>query len=110
MTKTTGEPHDSTSPDQGYEVARRRINEAAQGDGPFLDLSWLNLVSLPPEIGRLTALTMLLLRGNPLAALPPGIGRLTALTTLNLGNNQLQSLPPEVGRLTALTQLYLHDN
>src|SRR3954470_10227999 len=105
MTKTTGEPHDSTSPDQGYEEALRRINKAAQGGQSELELSGLNLVSLPPEIGRLTALTALLLYDNRLAALPPEIGRLTALTTLYLHNNRLAALPPEIGRLTTLGTL-----
>ena len=42
--------------------------------------------------------------------LPPEIGRLTALTSLNLMSNQLSALPLEIGQLTTLNALYLHDN
>ncbi len=75
-----------------------------------LDLSFNQLTALPPEIGRLTALTHLWLYGNQLTALPPEIGRLTALTHLWLHGNQLTALPPEIGRLTALTRLSLDGN
>src|SRR4051812_22504331 len=73
MTKTTGEPHDSMSPDQGYKVALERIKDAAEGDGSYLNLAGLNLVSLPPEIGRLTALEELSLHDNPPLGLPPEV-------------------------------------
>ena len=44
-----------------------------------LDLSHLGLTTLPPEIGQLTALTVVNLRNNRLTTLPPEIGQLTAL-------------------------------
>ena len=75
-----------------------------------LDLSGMELTSLPPELGQLTALKELSLSNNQLSALPPELGQLTALTRLYLDNNQLSALPPELGQLTALTTLYLHGN
>ncbi len=45
-----------------------------------------------------------------LTALPPEIGQLTALTVLDLFNNQLTALPPEIRKLTKLRALYLHGN
>jgi internalin A len=75
-----------------------------------LDLRHNQLAALPPDIGRLTALTTLLLDGNQLAALPPDIGRLRALTHLSLDGNRLAELPPEIDRLTALMSLSLDKN
>ena len=67
-----------------------------------LDLSSLDLKSLPAEIGKLASLKILHLQNNQLTSIPPEIGKLTNLTTLNLCNNQLSSLPPETGNLTNL--------
>lgn len=75
-----------------------------------LDLSGLGLTKVPPEIGQLTDMSLLILGNNQLRTLPPEIGRLTGLTLLALSANQLTSLPPEIGQLKALQQLSLHDN
>ena len=85
---------------------------AEPGVEQLKDLSLIGnqLSTLPPEIGRLTALTRLYLHGNQLSTLPPEIGRLTVLTELYLGGNQLSTLPPEIGRLAALRELRLHEN
>ena len=63
------------------EVAEK-IKGAFYGDKRQLDLSYLGLKSLPPEIGNLTS-----------------------LTDLDLQKNQLQSLPAEIGNLTSLIRL-----
>ncbi len=99
-------------PEAAYAEALKRIEAWRQQgkQGNVLDLRGLGLVALPPEVGRLTALTRLNLSSNQLTALPPEVGRLTALTRLNLGGNRLAALPPEVGRLTALTTLFLSRN
>jgi len=76
----------------------------------LLDLSYNRLTVLPPEIGKLTNLTALDMRHNQLRALLPEIGKLTNPTKLNLGHNQLAALPPEIGKLTNLTALYLAQN
>ena len=68
--------------------------------------------SIPPEIGNLTNLTWLYLRGNNLTgSIPPEIGNLTNLTFFYLrGNNLTGSIPSEIGNLTNLTDLRLQDN
>jgi len=44
-------------------------------------------------------------------SIPPEIGKLTNLTILNLSDNQLTgSIPPEIGNLTKLEYLFLNDN
>src|SRR4051794_26161121 len=98
--------------DPGSEEARKRIAAWARVQDPSqrLNLSGLNLRTLPSELFELTALTRLDLRSNGLRALPAEIGRLTALTTLDLSGNGLTTLPAEIGGLTALTTLYLHGN
>jgi len=54
------------------------------------------------EIGQVTNLTELEIRGNRLTSLPPEIGQLSKLTKLNLSKNQLIALLPEIGQLTNL--------
>lgn len=95
---------------KGYAEALRRINEAVRSGTNQLDLSQLELTSLPPEIGGLTGLTTLSLSGNQLTALPPEIGGLAGLTTLNLFNNRLAALPPEIRFFSDLTHLILENN
>eukprot|EP00964_Phaeocystis_antarctica_P090471 scaffold57876_cov62-Phaeocystis_antarctica.AAC.5 len=74
-----------------------------------LELSGCPLVTLPPQIGQLQALTTLLLRDcGQLKELPPEIGQLRALSVLFLNGCPLKALPPEmIGLLLALTRLSL---
>jgi hypothetical protein len=68
--------------------------------------------SIPTEVGLLTALTELYLRGNSLSSpIPSEIGQLTRLTVLMLSSNQFSGLvPEEIGRLQALTYLRLDND
>ncbi|RFP63081.1 MAG: GTPase [Limnothrix sp. CACIAM 69d] len=85
-----------------------------------LDLAGLDLVELPPKIGELTQLQVLILgkwdeeteeiKGNRLTTLPPEIGQLQNLTSLDLSNNQLTELPTAIAQLQNLTSLNLSDN
>jgi len=93
-----------------HEEALARIRHAAETGATELDLSWLRLTALPPEIGQLTRLQSLDLGGNQLTALPPEIGQLIKLQTLNLRANQLITLPPEIGQLTSLQTMNLRAN
>jgi len=71
-----------------------------------LDLSRLQLTSLPPELFDLAPrLACLDLCHNRLTALPPEIERLTSLMLLFLDHNQIQTFPPEFNRLTSLIVL-----
>ncbi len=67
---------------------------------------------IPPEIGKLRALTLLDLSGNDLdGSIPSEIGNLSALTWLDLGDNDLSGpIPSEIGNLATLEILILEDN
>ncbi len=105
--------------------------------GRIVNLSFIDmgLTKLPPEIGKLSSLTMLYFRENAITALPAEIGNLkslktlgiwlnhdcpvtlppefwglTNLTDLRLSNVSLKILPPEIGNLTQLSSLWLTDN
>jgi hypothetical protein len=85
------------------------------GNGRLTELNlWIENVRsrIPPDLGLLTDLTYLSLRGNQLSGtIPSSLGALTALTSLELGDNQLVgTIPSSLGALTALTRLYLNDN
>jgi len=70
----------------------------------------MNVLSLPPSIGRLHNLKELCLHNtNKLLELPEEIGDLTSLITLNLQHSGITSLPPSIGRLQNLEELNLCD-
>ncbi|CBJ25495.1 LRR-GTPase of the ROCO family [Ectocarpus siliculosus] len=68
--------------------------------------------AIPPEFGRLGALTTLHLGGNQLTgAIPPELGQLGALEELFLPSNRLSGrIPPELGLLSKLKGLHLKYN
>jgi len=75
-----------------------------------LDLSFLNLNKIPPEIGCLENLEELSLAGNCLKELPEEIYNLKNLKVLSLGDvisggNKLTSLSKKIGKLTNLEVL-----
>ncbi len=67
---------------------------------------------IPPELGSLTGLTSLNLRGNALAgSIPPELGNLAGLEELWLDGNTLEGpIPPELGNLASLRDLSLRGN
>ena len=75
-----------------------------------LDASGNRLTTLPAGIGNLTALQSLVLFKNRLIVLPEGIGNLTALKSVDCFRNQLIVLPEGIGKLTALESLYVSRN
>jgi len=88
-----------------------------------LNLSGLNLTSLPPEIGQFINLQTLFLGerafnndeeivvlGNRLKNLPAEIGQLNQLRVLSLEYNQIDTLPLDITRLTNLRHLHLSNN
>ncbi|MDM8524115.1 COR domain-containing protein [Desulfococcaceae bacterium HSG8] len=84
------------------------IRKAEKEGAVELDLSDHRITYLPPEIGRLTSLQVLIVRG--LIELPKEIASLRSLTRLYLSYNQLTELPEEVSQLRNLTRLYLNSN
>ena len=68
--------------------------------------------SIPPELGKLSALTHLRFSFNSLTgSIPPELGNLSNLRRLNFSYNSLTgSIPPELGKLSRLTQLHLQGN
>ncbi|XP_076045694.1 uncharacterized protein LOC143027934 [Oratosquilla oratoria] len=61
----------------------------------WLDLRFNAMELLPPEIGNLTQLQVLLLSGNNLKTLPMTLGKLMDLMTLQVSDNPLE-FPPRV--------------
>ncbi len=91
-------------------IAAKRILECYATKNNELDLSMLDLTSLPPEIGQLGELTHLNLSNNNLIILPPQIDQLGQLTSLDLSYNHLIDLPHGINKLTNLTRLNFSDN
>ena len=68
--------------------------------------------SIPPELGNLTNLKILVLDENQLTGtIPSQLGSLSELTEIDIGNNQLTgSIPSQLGSLANLESLGLNDN
>lgn len=86
------------------------IEQAAQEGWTELDLSREDLISLPPEISKLTQLKLLNLSDNQLSKLPAEVCELTQLISFGLSRNQLSELPVEIGKLIQLQKLSLTAN
>ncbi len=76
---------------------------------------YLLIGSVPAELGQLTNLEFLYLKGkwhpNLTGSIPAELGNLTNLRTLGLAENDLTgSIPAELGQLTNLEYLYLEGN
>lgn len=90
--------------------AAKRIKTAFDNNFEILDLSLLELTSIPSCIGRLDKLKILDLNYNKLNCLPSTIGRLSKLERLFIRNNELTTLPVEIDKLSSLTVLELGTN
>jgi hypothetical protein len=88
--------HASAQEDRAYQTALARIRAAQASNATELDLSYLALSELPPEIGSLINLQVLDLRNNQLRSLPPEMSSLIYLQVLALEGNPLEFPPPEV--------------
>ncbi len=95
---------------RGREEASRRMIECWEQELTVLDLSELDLTSLPTAIGYFTSLTELYIGHNQLTTIPDSIGNLASLTELNIHINQLTTIPDSIGNLALLTKLYIGHN
>ena len=76
-------------------------------------LTWNNLTgSLPPRLGDLARLEVLILYVNELTGrIPPELGNLTRIREFALSSNQLEgTIPPELGNLSGVKEMYLSNN
>ncbi len=94
----------------GIQEAENRIEQAWRNKETTLDLSSLELTTLPDRLFDLTNLTELYVQNNQLTTLPDRIGDLTNLTELYVHNNQLTTLPDCIGELKNLTGLNVSYN
>ncbi|BBI16549.1 leucine-rich repeat domain-containing protein [Neochlamydia sp. S13] len=76
----------------------------------ILDLDYVGLTYLPPEIWQLSHLQALNLSNNQLTVIPSSIGHLSQLQTLYLNFNHLTAIPAEVGQLSQLQMFRLDSN
>lgn len=67
-----------------------------------LDLSNCAIMEIPYDIGCLSSLKELNLRGNNFQCLPASIGSVSSLKRMNLVENKLESLPASIGCLSSL--------
>ncbi len=84
------------------------VISAAATNADKLQIQYLPTTSLPPSIGRLTALKKLDLSLNPqLTKLSENIGNLKELTEISIHGSPLESLPTSIGGLPKLAKLSL---
>jgi len=74
------------------------------------DISKDGISFLPPEIGQLTGLKVLIASGNIIDSIPAEIGQLTELTRLDLASNRIVAIPSTIGNCVNLTHLDLRHN
>ncbi|KAH0745201.1 hypothetical protein KY285_006858 [Solanum tuberosum] len=79
----------------------------------ILNLNYCNIIDggLPEDIGSLSSLKKLHLKGNNFEHLPRSISQLGALRSLELSDcKRLTQLPEDIGSLSSLENLYLNGN
>src|ERR1700723_3334332 len=92
------------------EQISKLIARAAEDETVELDLSWREIVSLPPTIACLTKLRKLSLRSNWLRELPPELAQLPNLKSLDVADNLLDGdVPAPIMEMSQLEELDLGD-
>jgi len=90
--------------------AKEKIKENLYTKNPLLDLSGLNLFTLPLEFYELSHLEELNLSFNYIVLFEPEIVKLTKLVSINLTRNYIKKFPSELCILLQLKTLVLDDN
>ncbi|CAF1325188.1 unnamed protein product [Adineta steineri] len=75
-----------------------------------LQISHVNLMSLPNIIGKLSYLTDLTISHVNLISLPETIGNLSSLQRLSISKTHLRSLPKTISNIKSLKKLMLQNN
>lgn len=94
---------------KGIELDGGGLMISYQNNGS-LDLSTIDIHTLPCQISNLYTLRTLYLLNNQMTTLPIEMVCLKNLVILNLRNNCLTSIPNVIITLTKLKELYLHEN
>jgi internalin A len=90
--------------------AEMRILEARDSKVSSLDLSSLNLTTIPETALQLANLKELSLIGNQIRVIPGSLGQLINLQALYFSSNQIKAIPKALGQLANLQKLYLNNN
>ena len=90
--------------------AIQKIRVARARSAIALDLSRLDLDSIPAELGLCDSLQVLDISGNRLGEIADAVCRLGQLRTLDASGNRIESLPRAFSALAALTALRLDGN
>ncbi len=104
------QPTENAEQANAREIAAEKILKTWNNKANRLDLTGLQLSSLPDCIGKFKNIEVLLVEQNQLNELPQSIRKLSKLKILSCHSNQLKSLPDSVGNLSKLEELYLDLN
>ena len=97
----------SAKEDKSLRESVHRIEEARRSGAASLDLSGLNLSTVPDSLAQLPNLQTLNLSGNQITAIPHSFTQLTNLRSLDLGFNRITPIPDSLARLANLQMLKL---
>ena len=86
-------------------IEKNRMNKEEE-----LDLSFLNLHSIPSEIFDLIHLKTLRLENNGISEIPPQISKLSNLEYIYLRGNSIKEIPEEIAKLENLMSIDVRDN
>jgi len=87
-----------------------RIQAAKNSNATSIDLSALNLTTIPASLAELVNLEYLELQDNQITILPDFLAQLSKLKQLDLANNQVADIPDAFSHLADLEELNLNNN
>jgi Leucine-rich repeat (LRR) protein len=96
--------------EDGYAEAQRRIKECREKRKKKLDLSYLHIKAIPPEIAELETLVELDISCYTLTEVPDFIGNISSLQTLRIQSSTIETIPASIGNLKNLRTLRIHSD